>query len=847
MTLDTFWSGLGFDPDPFQRAAAEAVADGASVVVTAPTGSGKTLVAEAAVHLALEREERAFYTTPIKALSNQKYADFSAIYGSERVGLLTGDNSINGSAPLVVMTTEVLRNMIYAGSADLAGLGVAVLDEVHYLQDRVRGAVWEEIIIHAPPHVQMVGLSATVENATEFAQWVRSRRGRTELIVEERRPVPLESLYLLKDRWATPPLRLFPTFRGPTSSQPNPRISRLLSQTRRRRFGTPRRTEVIEFLAAEGMLPVIYFIFSRDGCDSAVAQVIGDGVRLAQRDEQEEIRRVAEERTNHLGRADLTALGYEAWLSRLQAGVASHHAGMVPAFKETVEILFTRGLVSVVFATETLALGINMPAKTVVLESLSKFTGESHELLQPGDYTQLTGRAGRRGIDLHGYGVVLHSPYVRFEQVAAIAATGTHPLRSSFRPTYNMAANLVANYPSEQAEALLNASFAQFQREGSALALEGRVAALQAEIETARTEAECRQGSIWEYLDLLDGRPPGSGRGGSARQFLAGLRPGDVVDLPGGRRAGRYVLLQRKPGWREHGNVLMLSTSGRLSTWRPDDVIDGTVRVGSVELPTPFRPRDRKFQQRTLRALRALRARPEEAFSASRESLAHPVATCDELPAHLRAGRRARRLERRLARANSEMALSGEALVTEFRSILELLESWKYTAGWSLTEKGERLRFIYNELDLLVAETVERGGLIGLSGAELAAVVSAFVFEPRAEEMVGDWPTAESRARWDSIVALSDELAAMERAFQLPESRAPESGFAPLVYVWARGLDLDDVLADDALPAGDFVRVCRQVLDLLRQLRDAWPDLTEQVDGTIQAIDRGVVAAGGIG
>ena len=364
---------------------------------------------------ALGLGKRAVYTTPLKALSNQKFGDFRRAHGDDAVGLLTGDNSINGSAAIVVMTTEVLRNMMYASSPDLAGVGVVVLDEVHYLQDPERGGVWEEIIVHLDRTIPLVCLSATIANAEELADWMRQRRGDLALIVERERPVPLESLYLVRDRWEKDGLRLFPVFHG---NRPNERVARTLRAGGRggARYGTPRRFETVELLRRKGLLPAIYFIFSRKGCDDAVESVVSRGLRLTSASEAAAIRTAAAASTQHLGPTDLAVIGYDRWLRGLEAGVAPHHAGLVPAMKEVVEQLFAAGLVRLVFATETLALGINMPARSVVLESLSKFTGEGHEMLQPGDYTQLTGRAGRRGIDEAGTAVILHSPYVEFER-----------------------------------------------------------------------------------------------------------------------------------------------------------------------------------------------------------------------------------------------------------------------------------------------------------------------------------------------------------------------------------------------------------------------------------------------
>src|SRR6266545_3649029 len=405
-----------FPLDEFQVSACNELEEGRGVLVAAPTGSGKTIVGEFAVHLALETGRKCFYTTPIKALSNQKYNDLVRRYGADRVGLLTGDNSVNGEAPVVVMTTEVLRNMLYAGSRTLLGLGFVVMDEVHYLADRMRGAVWEEVIIHLPESVSLVSLSATVSNAEEFGEWLETVRGDTTTIVEEHRPVPLWQ-HMLVGR------RMFDLFHDVEAAQKHdvhPELLRYTREmarrldwdgggrgrpTRTRRWLVPSRPEVVERLDREGLLPAILFIFSRAGCDAAVQQCL--------------------------------------------------HTGLLPAFKEVVEELFVRCLVKDVVATETLALGINMPARCVVLERLVKYNGEAHVDLTPGEYTQLTVRAGRRGIDIEGHAVVIWAPEVDPRHVAGLASTRTYPLRSSFRPSYNMAVNLVGTVGAQPARELL--------------------------------------------------------------------------------------------------------------------------------------------------------------------------------------------------------------------------------------------------------------------------------------------------------------------------------------------------------------------------------------------------------
>lgn len=837
MSLEAFWAGLEFRPDPFQQQAAASVAQGRSVIVTAPTGSGKTLVAEAAIHLALEAGERAFYTTPIKALSNQKYVDLVKAHGY--VGLLTGDNSINGSAPVVVMTTEVLRNMIYAGTNDLSNVGVVILDEVHYLQDRTRGAVWEEVIIHAPPYMRMVCLSATIENAEEFADWVRERRGPTDLVVSQERPVPLDSLFLLSDR--SNGLKLLPTFvKKEGRLQPNSRLERMLSleKGRRRRYATPKRTETIELLAAEDMLPALFFIFSRAGCDAAALRALDDGVRLTNADERTKIREVAERRTEHLSDADLSALDYGPWIACLEEGLAAHHAGLVPAFKETVEELFAAGLVKAVFATETLALGINMPARTVVLESLSKFNGETHEMLQPGDYTQLTGRAGRRGIDVQGYGVVLHSPFVSFATVASIASAGSHPLLSSFKPSYNMAVNLVANYAESQAVELLEASYAQFQRQDRQAGYEEAIEKLTAKLTEEELGAQCHLGEVDEYLRLLD-------NGRDQRSHIAGeLKPGDVVDIPGGRRAGRFLILRRLARGGTGVRLLVMGTSGRVSSLGYREVVNGTSKIATLELPTPYRPSDGKFRQEVVKRLRKLPATARRNFD--EEGILHPVAECTEVESHVTWAKRAARTRRRLQQYEAARREAGHGLADDFAATRRVLEARGYLTGWSLEATGQRLRFIYNESDLLLSEFLEQDSLSGLEVEDVAAVLSYFVYEARTDHPpAAHFPTTSTEAAWNQLVDLWHGLVAEEKANGLSRTIPPDAGFAELAYDWAAGAELEELPVRGLAP-GDFVRVSRQLVDLCRQVRQVYPSLAAVLTQVLNRIDRGVVAAGGI-
>jgi len=502
----TFVEQFDFGFDDFQIQACHAVEDGKGVLVAAPTGAGKTVVGEFAAFSALSQGKKCFYTTPIKALSNQKYFEFVERFGEDRVGLLTGDTNINAEAEVLVMTTEVLRNMLYANSTTLSNLGSVVMDEVHYLADKFRGAVWEEVLIHLMESVQVISLSATVSNAEEFGEWLGEVRGSTEVIVSEVRPIPLYQHVLIGNR-------LIDLFSEP--GKVNPEILGLEREALRRvrgprgrrdRFGDSEsrltRADIIDKLQRENLLPAITFIFSRAGCDAAVKQCLHAGIKLTSAEERLEIVNTAARYTQNLAEEDLDVLGYREWLLALERGIAAHHAGLLPSFKGAVEDLFKRGLVKAVFATETLALGINMPARTVVLEKLTKWNGEAHVSITPGEYTQLTGRAGRRGIDIEGNAVVQWSPTVDSATAAGLASTRTYPLRSSFTPTYNMSINLISRFGRERARGSLESSFAQFQADRAVVGLVRQIRKNESLAAELTESAQCHLGDFGEYSHL---------------------------------------------------------------------------------------------------------------------------------------------------------------------------------------------------------------------------------------------------------------------------------------------------------------------------------------------------------
>jgi ATP-dependent RNA helicase HelY len=891
--VDEFASGYPFALDDFQRRGCLALASGRSTLVAAPTGAGKTVVGEFAVWLALRQGGKAFYTTPLKALSNQKFGDFVARHHARNVGLLTGDNSVNGEAPVVVMTTEVLRNMLYEASPTLQGLRYVVMDEVHYLQDRVRGAVWEEVLINLPVDVKVASLSATVSNAEEFGEWLETTRGPTEVVIEERRPVPLDNYYLTGRE-------LHPMFvsRGDDGPVPNPQLARRGEREWRASAGSrrdtkgrqgggrggrravgrdwvPSRVEVVDLLEDEGLLPAIYFIFSRAGCDNALAQCRAAGVRLTTDDERIRILEFLDLRVATLDPADLDALGYPDLAESIGRGVASHHAGMLPLFKEAVEELFAQGLVKMVFATETLSLGINMPARTVVIEKLSKWQGERHEVLTPGEYTQLTGRAGRRGIDVRGAAVVVHQPFIPFERIVGLASTRTYPLTSSFRPSYNMAVNLVANYRRDQAEQLLASSFAQFLIDRTLHGAEQTLARNQRYLDGYRQSATCHRGDVLDYwrlrreiaareseLSQADRRA----REEEAAAALRALTAGTVVYLPGARRRGLAVVLGPAGGRNGATGVLVMTEDRRVRRVSVRDLGGAPVPVGRVAFARTASPKSPRFKARLAEQLarldppvppKAPRRRSSASGDPELASLraqlrAHPVHRCPDLHEHEKWLQRYDQLERENQRLAGRVRRRTGSLVRIFDRVLAVLDRLGYVERFQLSPKGETLRRIYSEADLVVAEAIHRGTWDGLTAAELAACVSSLVYETRGGEGPPPEPIGPpTRPGRDALAALSDlraEVAAHEQAEGLELTRPLDAGFADLAWRWASGETLEDVLGGEEITPGDFVRVTKQLIDLLGQIASVAEDpaLVKTARAAVDACQRGVVAYSGL-
>ena len=788
-SYNSFLELLDFALDPFQEQACHALAKGKGVLVAAPTGAGKTIVGEFAIHLAIEKNQKVFYTTPIKALSNQKFAELVARYGPERVGLLTGDTNTNSDAQIVVMTTEVLRNMIYANSDSLIELGFVVMDEVHYLADRFRGAVWEEVILHLPKDVKLVSLSATVSNAEEFGAWLEEVRGDTEIVVSEHRPVPLDQHVLFGDEL----MELFAA--GSKNQRVNAELVQKHSSKLRipigkytkgkkpkgeldRRFSRiPKisKPEVVEILEDNDLLPAIFFIFSRVGCDAAVRACHQYGVRLTTREEQAEIRYLVEEKTASIADEDLATLGYFEWLSGLERGVAAHHAGMLPAFKEVVEELFLRKLVRVVFATETLALGINMPARTVVLERLDKFNGESRVQITPGEYTQLTGRAGRRGIDTLGHSVIQWSGNLDPASVAGLASKRSYPLISPFKPTANMAVNLIEAFGRKRAREVLETSFAQFQADRSVVGLAKGIREKQISLDGYAKSMECHLGDFFGYSSIR----------------------------------------------RELSDIEKSLASGRTRQERGKDI------------------RQTKGRSEQERKLAELKVRMKT----------HPCHLCSHREAHSRWAERWWQLHRETQAILDQIEGRTNLVASTFDKICELLIELGYLDDSDqdllVTESGKMLARIYGERDLLVAEALRLKIWDNLDAPSLAAMAAALVYEPRRDDENFE-PRAVKGNFQESFTntqLLWDDLENLAKKHKLPRSSKLEMELSYPIHRWATGAKLDLVLESADLLPGDFIRWCKQIIDLLEQLAKASEGpISAKARDAVDLVKRGIVA-----
>src|SRR5437016_998713 len=788
--VDEFETSLPFKLDPFQREAIEKLDSGrGGVLVSAPTSSGKTVLAEYAIFRSLREGTKVIYTAPLKALSNQKYHDFVREYGEGRVGLVTGENTINDDAPVVVMTTEILRNLIYEDPKRLDLVNYVVLDEVHYIDDFPRGSVWEEIVIQAPRSIKLVGLSATIGNYREIAEWMAENRGGMETVFHNVRPVELKM-------WLAVQNRFNPLFKEDGGIDQRTWTKAAEEEEASYRVGRFTRLpsndllKVIEELRRLDILPSIYFIFSRRGCREALQRCSYHDLDLTTAAEKEAIDRVAAERLLGLKDRDEESLFRRMVDSRLlRRGLAEHHAGLLPYHKEMVEELFQRGLIKVVFATETLSLGINMPARGVVVSSFTKFDGVNFSTLTTGELTQLMGRAGRRGIDVIGHGAILKEADVAVGTIYEVAMGPTLVVESKFLPSYNMALNLLRVYTPEEAEALMQRSFGQFQKRLAATETDERLTNVRERLADIKRMWEDPQVAIEDgaqYFKIEDRRR-------AIRIELKRLRREAGAQRRGRRRRTRAMTHTSRVAQR-----LEVEAKGLLERQRKLKVVRSP-RFGEL-----------------LQKYGEIRTLQQELDKGQREV----TGQMDEYPRKLR----------RLAR---------------------ILDEAGFLQKNKPTDKGLFAARVYGENTILVAEAVWLGWFEGLTPEELCAVVVMLAAEDR--ERRGDrqahgprrYPTPAIAQTARLVRSLYFRFADMERDLDEPNLRSPSHDYIDFAYRWSSGEALDKIPLPANVDIGDAVKAMKALYSLLRQLefalRQAKSPLLDSVTRAVILMERDVI------
>jgi superfamily II RNA helicase len=851
--FEDFRSRYPFALDDFQVEACLAIEAGHGVIVSAPTGAGKTLVAEFAIHLALASGKRIAYTTPLKALSNQKFADFTRLYGAETVGILTGDVKVNPRGRVLVMTTEILRNMFYTGGLD--ELGWVVLDECHYMGDEGRGTVWEEIIVNAPFDVQLVALSATVANVHEIADWISLVHRPIVPIYHPDRPVPLS--YAIADlagdihdldKVRSRQARVV----GDEPRGPNDR-----GRWYTRRVVDP--NTLVEALEARGWLPAIYFIFSRVGCERAMDDVLTEGRTLLARDQQREVDVVIGEalaESPSLGESPLN----QSVLRALRLGVGIHHAGVLPSLKRLIERLFERSLCKVVFATETMSLGIHMPARSVVLQGLTKRTERGFRSLTHNELTQMAGRAGRRGIDAEGQCVIALDARDGLEDVLRVVDGLPEPIESQFKLGYGSVALLLASGAEPAVlRRRVEASFGQYQNLKRIRATEEDVERLERALADARTfAAPCgdfeRIGRYRRLREEVEVRRRASGRGG--RRGERG-----VIEA----EPGRLVLVRRRGGPELAVILGMHAIRGHrvlVDALLPHGAVvrlkAGVIKQILWSTPSLHVPRGR--DPRGLRHLAEQLSALDVRELADRERAQRPEAALGSIECHRcpwsstprcdHAWREVERLAERVTQRRTALDLYRSAYWQEFLRVLEVLEQFDAVHERALTPKGRLIAGLRHDNELLIAEALTQGVLTDVTLAEAAAVCSALLEEARSGEPVIARMFLRKRPKLkrklEHLDLITERVREAQRARHLGMPAAVHGGFMPSVFRWASGEDDWTAIVQEAFGGheGDLIRAMRRLIDILHQLaesREVPATTARLLLEAARVIDRGVV------
>jgi len=842
-----------FELDRFQKDAIASLNAGRSVVVCAPTGSGKTLVGEYAIYRALSRGKRVFYTTPLKALSNQKLRDFREKFGFDLVGLLTGDASINRDAPILVMTTEIFRNMLYGTPIGQVGISLVdvdavVLDECHYMNDRQRGTVWEESIIYCPREVQLAALSATVANSDQLTDWLNRVHGPTDLIYSDFRPVPLEFHFCNAKG-------LFPLLND-SKTKINPRLANRgkRRQGDRTKAGRPEAPGIIytlNHLQQRDMLPAIYFIFSRRGCDKAVAEV-GD-LWLVNNEESQILREQIDEFLNRNPEA-----GRSGQIAPLYRGIAAHHAGILPAWKALVEELFQQGLIKVVFATETLAAGINMPARTTVISTLSKRTDTGHRLLNASEFLQMAGRAGRRGMDKQGHVVTVQTPFEGAKEAAYLATSKPDPLVSQFTPSYGMVLNLLQTHTIEQARELIERSFGQYMAtlhlrpEYDEIAeLQGQLAQLQEQIaavdenELAVYEKLRQRLKVERQILKTLQEQALSDRQEQLAMMLGFAVSGTLLSLKGKNipvsTPVTAVLVGKTPGSGEAPYLVCLGHDNRWYVATTADVVDLYAELPRVEVPPevlpptemPLKPGQPVLGGQETFAIATQIPNPVESLYMApevAEQLSRVTAIQEQIEAHPvhqsgNAGtifkRRARyvELEAELEELQGVVEQQSQRHWEEFLNLIAILQHFGALDNLVPTQIGRIAAAIRGENELWLGLVFASGELDNLDPHHLAAAAAALVTEtPRPDSKVNFDLSNEVTEALAKLRGIRRQMFQLQRRYNVALPIWLEFELIALVEQWALGMEWTQLCDNTSLDEGDVVRILRRTLDLLSQI-----------------------------
>ncbi len=850
-----------FPLDDFQLEAIRAINSGNSVVLTAPTGSGKTLIGEFAIYRGLCHDSRVFYTTPLKALSNQKFRDFANQYGENKVGLLTGDISINREAPILVMTTEIFRNMLY-GEFDefddpLENLESVILDECHYMNDPQRGTVWEETIIHCPTRTQIIALSATIANADQLQNWIEKVHGPTVLINSDKRPVPLDFIFcsvkglhpLLnnKGNGIHPNCKIW---RAPKGQKIRGKVGRIMQPK------SPSISFVISKLAERNMLPAIYFIFSRRGCDKAIENI--KDLTLVSYSEASMI----SQKLDVYLKNNQEAIKDKSQCEALKRGIASHHAGLLPAWKELVEELFQQGLIKVVFATETLAAGINMPARTTVISSLSKRTEDGHRLLFSSEFLQMSGRAGRRGKDTQGYVVTLQTRFEGAKEASALAISKPNALESQFTPSYGMVLNLLQSYTLEKSKELIKRSFGSFlylgESSGENIILENLDKDL-IELKQITSNVSWKDFDAYEklknrlkeerrLLKILE-KQSAEKLSEEITNALPYIKDGSLISIKAPQIKRKIVpgLICKKIYESQKIKCLLCLTIDNLFILiKPSYIVSifndlGAIDVSGLVVPKMyfsgevFRGDDisQSYADRILEVSKKndlqtpqydltteVLAQKQQINNLEEKVIDHPAHSFGD-------SKKLKKYRKRIIDVEQEINIRKKLLEDKenhnwrtFTDLIKILNHFGCLNDLELTEVGQTVGAIRSENELWVGLVLVSGYLDDLDPPELAAIIQAICVDVRRPNLWCNFkPSLKVIDVFNELDGLRKLVSFQQNKFHIEIPIYLETELTGIISEWARGKKWKDLVFNTSLDEGDVVRIIRRSIDVLSQIQ----------------------------